>query len=358
MKKCFITLLPVLFSTVLWSQVLIYEDELIKPGLAIIEAIDYAPDTNLMPGGSGANMQWFFLTLEEDETDSVVFAYPDSTPYAHFFPQSDMAVFYPADSFYVYLEKTSEKLSVKGFFMEVDTFGTFPVQIEPEELLAVLPMFYENEWASTSVVDFRFEIPILFIDSARYKITTELTASVDAWGELFIPGDTFNTLRVHENRLITDSVWVKYAVYGWRLVDSLVNQRLEESYVWWSDKYEAGYSVCTMKMSQLTGTVESVSFLKRYPYLFQNEISLHERLISFPNPAGNEIIINFGQERSGWVEVFSENGIKVLNQGFYNQQHLKIETTDFPGGIYIYRLYSTDGQWVSTGKFIKSSNSL
>ena len=354
MKRSFITITVIILSYLASAQIIVYEDELIQAGNVIIQSTDISPDTNLTPGGSGDNQIWDFSILEEDETDSLIFTLPDSTPYAEFFPESNFAMFQPKDSTYVFLKREPSKLSVAGIFFDLDTLGTLPLQVEGNEIIAQLPMFYTDQWNSSSFVDYIFEIPNLFIDSARYKVTTEINANIDAWGKLIIPSDTFNVLRVHEQRTIYDSVWVKYAVFGWRKVDSLISSREVEKYLWWSDKYENGYSVCEMTMSPLSGIVESISYLKRYPYLSQKEILPEPQAVSvYPNPAKENISFFNDNKQELLLEIYSYSGKKLIIKHLKEKSETTFNISKLAGGIYIYKISGLNNHQFITGKFVR-----
>lgn len=354
MKKSGIAITIILLSTLANAQIIVYENELIQPGNVIIQSTDISPDTNLTPGGSGDDQMWDFSMLEEDETDSLVFTLPDSTPYAELFPESNFAMFLPKDSTYVFFKREPSMLSVAGLFLELDTLGTLPLQVEGNETIAELPMFYTDQWNSSSYVDYKFEIPNLFIDSARYKVTTEINANIDAWGKLIIPSDTFNVLRVHEMRTIYDSVWVKYAVFGWRKVDSLITSRDIEKYLWWSDKYENGYSICEMTMSPLSGTVEEVSYLKRYPYLSEKETVSRTTVINvYPNPAKENISFSNYQSQELILKIYSYSGEQIITRQLNGKSENTLNISKLASGIYIYEIYDHNNQQSLSGKFVK-----
>ena len=68
----------------------------------------------------------------------------------------------------------------------------------------------------------------------------------------------------------------------------------------------------------------------------------------FPNPASDNIQLEFPGETSGFVEIFDLTGLCVFQENVYSP-HIRINLSHFMPGIYIWRFTTDDGQQ-ATGK--------
>ena len=72
----------------------------------------------------------------------------------------------------------------------------------------------------------------------------------------------------------------------------------------------------------------------------------------YPNPATNAITFDFqkGYDKGYSIQVFHFIGRKMLEQTNI-ANHTTINLSDFPRGVYVFRLFDKTGKLIETGKF-------
>jgi hypothetical protein len=75
----------------------------------------------------------------------------------------------------------------------------------------------------------------------------------------------------------------------------------------------------------------------------------------YPNPATNSISVaySFEDDASGIIHIYSIEGKLIASETLEADEIVKqINSSNFDNGMYFYTVYTTDGKFVNTGKFI------
>jgi hypothetical protein len=89
-------------------------------------------------------------------------------------------------------------------------------------------------------------------------------------------------------------------------------------------------------------------------YTATNDIeSEKDKVIIFPNPSGNEIVIAFDEYRSGLCSIFDIDGRKVYEVRFDGQKNVKVDVAGFVRGSYFIKFINEDFGQIIVNKFVK-----
>ena len=348
MRKFTLLILGIIATMVTYGQISITSAEIIGAGDVIIQANDEDPDASIVPGDAGANIEWDFSALAETSLDTLNFMDPDQTPYGGDFPEANLAMTV-TDSGYFYMNKNTQQMSWIGMVMEIDTLGMIMADVVPEDVVAEFPIEFGNMYSGSHYIMFDLESDEPEIDSIRFKMSTEKSNEVDAWGQVTLPMGTFNALRVHETRTTIDSIWVKTAI-GWMFTYSFQSE--SESYSWWSDDPGTGFVIATLDMENET-EVSSATYMKTEVIGDIHELGFESyNLNAYPNPVENRLNISLSKDFDGLVKVMDLTGQTVKEKQISGDQVI-LKMEDLPSGLYIYEVSKNSGLRVYTGKIVK-----
>ncbi len=177
----------------------------------------------------------------------------------------------------------------------------------------------------SSVSSYSLNIPNLgFFAETKHRHNT-----VDGWGTLILPHDTFNVMRIKSDLFISDTIFVDTFGIGYRL------NRTETEYKWLTKQK----GIPVLKVVSRTGT-KTVEYFDTTLYslgISENNIS---RLDVFPNPVQNEIFIS-STEPINFIEIINQNGQIVYSDKFFDLELQKrISISSLSDGIYILKCYN------------------
>jgi len=218
--------IAILCSTFAFGQIFISPDDF--PNVTGMTLTYYTNITNSVPvnvGISGANQTWdFTVGPEEQEVQEHIIRAVES-PFYEQFPEanrvrvSDTNLFGLPGTVYTHREMSNEQLTLLGLGADI---GGYPIPIRLGEnglQEYPMPLYYQDEWDNTIVMDTVFTIanpdttiPLDSID-VRLEITLGDQALVDAWGTLAGPLGNDPVLRVRHDTGIEATVYVWMIIF-------------------------------------------------------------------------------------------------------------------------------------------------
>lgn len=282
------------------------------------ETIAFKDGTYSSPGSAGANQSWSLNAGSSPVTNPNSFAAPSSTPQASSFSSSNVANL--IGTIYQYYTANSSKLIYNGSH---DTTNNLLIAYSnPEEQLQY-PFTYGNSFSDTYQVTF-----VNGGNTYLRKGTTTVTA--DGYGTLTTPAGTFtNVLRVHYVSNYTDS-----SQFG-------TFPSSTDEYRWYKEWNH--FPIATVGSNTFNG--QPFGSYTRYR---ESVNSIHESQLTdfsvYPNPASENISINFSTEESNYtVQLINISGKVVLNNSYSSSTDFKQEKIDISGfskGIYTLKISS------------------
>lgn len=299
MKKfIFILLLLVLVKSV-FAQITFTSNNVMAVGTKVYAHKDTSSSiTN--PGNSGPNQTWTFTGITTHLYDSIRSLNPSSTPYASFFPSSNLVFIQGAD--YVYLKKQTTQLEVIGAYIsQLNTTATF----QNTDIISKFPTTYLSSFKDTSIVVGQTTgaaIGVTSVDSVKLKRTIYKKSFTDAWGQITTDVATFNSLRICDTINQIDTIWAKTSNFGWIMFsayDSLTYQ-----YTWITDDSNYGGPVFRLVFNDQM-QIKNAIYYAAVPCAKPNQSSSN---ISFTNVTHNSFTIN-------WTNGQGDDRIVVLRSG-------------------------------------------
>jgi len=349
-------ILPAIFSIVfllsahyIIAQITVTDIHVVQSGRQVIQAQDTLPSTGMQPGSPGTNMTWDFSGLALHSEDTLNFVNPDWTPYEANHPTSNLAARAGAADFYLFLNNSPTGLFIQGFSGDVLGTGTaIHAPTAPNETLAEFPLNYSNSYTSVSGNDVTIDgsfISVL-IDSVRLKTSKIKIVMVDAWGSLTTPMGTFDALRLNQTIQDIDSTWT--LSFGmWSLFDN--SKSSTKNYAWWTNDAAAGFPLLEMEYDTVSGTPESITYLKATPAIGIKE-EAEIPVAVYPNPATTEIVFASDQLQNARIQLLDVCG-RLISEETAGSFKRSFSVSHLNEGAYLYRIVSKEGKLRNAGKF-------
>jgi hypothetical protein len=184
-------------------------------------------------------------------------------------------------------------------------------------------------------------------DSLREKKIIFKTVVADAWGSITTAAGTFDALRIKETKLTIDTIEAHDALlYVWffhkATKDSIVK------YYWYANN---------MGVPLVTATMDSTGNVKNVVWLAAplgttgiNDIASSSDINVFPNPAQDQITFNLDASKVNSIIIYDITG-RLIESSPISSDHITINTSDYPDGIYFYSFFDKKKNAVNRGKF-------
>ena len=221
-----------LSSSFLWGQISIDQTDMPSVG-------DYIPrksDTMTVlpgPGASGPNQTWNFTATSNyviTENTSVVSV--ASTPNGNQFGNSNLAMTNDNAS-YLYFNKSAQSFTTQGFSGDLLGTGIINAVFNPDLTLHQFPRTFGSSFNDTYVIDVIVPGAAInpLVSQIRFKRSSLVHDTTDAWGQITTPHGTYDVLRIHTTETYTDSVWaLPIFPPTWSLVST--SSDVSNSYSW------------------------------------------------------------------------------------------------------------------------------
>lgn len=294
---------------------------------------------------TGANHTWDFgfLTAQNQDVDTA--ASVSSTPFLYQFYFNNI-ILYPThkadyaikgDDFgfagvlevtdvYDYFKNSSSAFQNVGFGANINGLPASVRKI-PVEVNYEFPLDYLDTYSNYS--EFELEVPGLF----SYKQKKNKTAEVDGWGQLILPLDTFDVLRVKFNIDITDSI----------MIDTIIDitfetpRPSETQYHWLAP----GQDVPVLQMNESGGIITQIIYKDLKRVVGQHELQNEYMVNVFPNPATNSVTIK-SDSPVELISIYDQTG-RFVRQISPNASPVMATTHELPNGWYVLHIKTKNG---------------
>lgn len=368
------TLLLLFFVSIVNAQITVSNSTFPKAGDTLRTAFDPMP-IGIDLGSPGANQNWDFGDLQGLAQESIILPASDGDAFTSF-PNAN-ALVKLGEAGELYYNSNANTYELVGFF------GSPSDQLMGLELVAPYsptlierraPLNYEDENTAESnlIVAFSADalpsdlldsLPIT-PDSLRIRFNSTREDEVDAWGNLTIPGGTYEVLRekrlsVSETRL---DVKVGFGPIGfWQDVTDLLpffdflGGDTTLTYVYLSDAEKE--EIAEVTVNPLDDSVLSVQYkannvLSNVSYVNTGRADM----LAYPNPAINEVRFSFHNISPGnyQVKLFNILGVEVWRDSLYmNGSHIeKVNLSKLRKGTYLYSLTNERGKTITTKRLM------
>jgi len=288
------------------------------------------------PGGSGPNQTWNFTATSNyviTENTSVVSV--ASTPNGNQFGNSNMAMTNDNAS-YLYFNKSAQSFTTQGFSGDLLGSGIINAVFNPDLTLHQFPRTFGSSFNDSYVIDVIVPGAAFnpLVSQIRFKRSSMVHDTTDAWGQITTPHGTYDVLRIHTTDAFTDSIWaLPIFPPTWSLVST--SSDVSNSYSW----VGKGGKLAIAEMSFDTLGAPKIFKWTELPGIGVGlEESEFTRLEVYPNPCGDAITVSVDVEQIGEAyAVFDPLGKRML-EGTVCTEVQPIRMDNLPSGNYILRI--------------------
>ena len=312
MRSILTLIFPFLVSSLL-AQIIIGPSDMPSPGDTMryraTDATEIALDV------TGADMLWDygFLLPDVEGADTAVsvgstpllYQFYFNNPFVYPDYDSDLALRGPAFGFqaltvsnlFEYFKKDGTGYRNVGFGANVNGVPTSVRRI-PVDNIHRFPLEFGDEDSSFS--SFTLDVPTLFsFTQDQLRINT-----VDGWGTLYLPADTFEVLRMRSVLQRTDSIFIAQFNQGLSFPEP---ESVEYKWI------AAGMDAPVLQVNTTGGEVSSARFFYEPEELPTGVTELDMRApLLFPNPASRMVQVVVPEGHSGLMRVCDAAGREVL----------------------------------------------
>ncbi|NTW33417.1 MAG: T9SS type A sorting domain-containing protein [Bacteroidetes bacterium] len=265
----------------------------IRTSTAYNPSIDYA--------STGTNYLWDFSSLisTQQKIDSFVSVYSTPALYLLAFYNSSMAeprpdiTIIPNFKFtevYNFYKSSSSSFSQLGLAAKINGIPA-PLKYDDPDVWYHFPITYGEMDSST--FSYNVQIPSF----GYYAQTIKRVNSVDGWGTIITPYDTFQATRVFSTKYIHDTIYIDSLIFGF------AQDRVEKEYKWLADNM----SIPVMNVSKSDAFLSIASFEYINKYRNSDNIIDHENPFNFcyisPNPANENTSVYFSLNVPSFIEI-------------------------------------------------------
>ena len=249
------------------------------------------------PGGSGPNQTWNFTATSNyviTENTSVVSV--ASTPNGNQFGNSNMAMTNDNAS-YLYFNKSAQSFTTQGFSGDLLGSGIINAVFNPDLTLHQFPRTFGSSFNDSYVIDVIVPGAAFnpLVSQIRFKRSSMVHDTTDAWGQITTPHGTYDVLRIHTTETFTDSIWaLPIFPPTWSLVST--SSDVTNSYSW----VGKGGKLAIAEMSFDTLGAPKIFKWTELPGI---GVGLEESNVAnleiYPNPCGDAITVSVDVKQLG-----------------------------------------------------------
>ncbi len=360
MKTQILVLFFFLSNYSIFSQITIYDSDLVSSGDVIWKEYDPSPSASINPGLSGLSQFWNFSTLQPSSLSSLNFISPLNTIYSNLYSNANLCMDDNGSlSFY---NKTAS-----GFYM----LGIGDTVFNSPTLFYPLPMEYNDSIRNgpVLVIDTALTGPLLDIalsaatvslisNGLANKVDTAIIATsyttdfiIDASGAITTPLGTFDVLRLKSIKYInTDlnlfcsdtavlgsGIWINNVpLSSIPILSNFSNNQIEYKYEWITNSNLAAFVVAEMEVDASGNLISGVT----YQTTPQSVSNLENKKMSINTISNSNILIlkNQNKNENTSLKMFDLKGRVVLEKSFYDRLELNLSFS--VKGCYFIRLQS------------------
>ncbi len=310
-------------------------------------------DIPVTPGNSGGPHTWVFTENEfpGGDRDTINIVDPATTVFADSFPTADFSWQFTefengggdTSTAWIYFNQTSNALEWLGAGSSFDTTDFLTIN-NPPSVSIPFPATYQTNWINNFTNFFSPGPGIAFFDS------TYITQTIDAYGTITVPLGTFDCLRIRE-----DDFSLRRTIVNGQVVATEMSTTI--NYIWIAknlgqvaiidshdDETDPNFTQA-QEVTLLAGSpaVHITDFTENTPNSFQLEQN-------YPNPFNPSTTITYVLPKAALTElsVFDITGKQITTlvreQQAAGRHQAVFDATNYPSGIYFYRLTSGDKQ--------------
>ncbi len=318
---------------------------------------------------AGGNQHWDYTSLEAPFTSTTLFQAPSEGPSGANFPEADL--YFSANQAETYLHVSDNSVDVIGHFRALPQYFNLDalIRYEPAYTYKRAPMNYQDINEANSEVLLSYPADVLppevldslpiTIDSFRIRMTFARQDTVDAWGVMDIPGGSYDVLREKRVETRDTKIEAKVGSFPWTDISSYVSDytgvTVQTQYVFSSDTEKE--PIVAVSLNQETGEPESAEFKSNGVTELPVFIDEYQDIFVYPNPAINEVRIDFLNLTEGtyYFKIFNILGLTVQTLDYEvtnSRETVELDISNLSKGTYLYSLVDSSGRTLKTKRLM------
>lgn len=293
---------------------------------------------------TGPNVIWDFSALTPDAPGADTAVSVSSTPFAYqlffnnpfLYPQHDadfamkgqdfgFQTFLTVSNLYDYYKKDATGYRNVGFGANINGLPSSTRRV-PVDYIHRFPLEFGDEDSSFS--NFSLSVPTLFSfeqDQWRYN-------TVDGWGTLYLPADTFQVLRVRSVLQRSDTIYVNQFGFGFRVDEP---ETVEYRYI------AQGMDAPVLLVTTLAGQPTTARFYYDPEEITTGvgQLATATAPVLYPNPAETSFRLQLPADHAGVLDLLDASG-RVVRGGLVVRAggSVNVPVQDLAAGVYTARL--------------------
>ncbi len=332
MKKLLqIVLISALFSYQSFAQLVTITETYQMP--AIGDTIHYQ-DANTFgfdPVGTGpiTDKLWDFGSLMNTSTLDFWYVDAATTPDGSSFPNANLAKANSSEAGYFYYEANGNDIARWGWYASAANYGIYDNSV----VEFTFPFTAGDNNFSTYSGEFS---PLGLGEDSITIEDGEIVISADAQGTLILPNGTFNNvLRIH----LFEEFRIKAYMEGLPVMNSLI----EDDYYYWF--HDTILQPVLIYGKTFLNSSEEAEVLRYQPIDLTTHIDetdiVFPKIDIYPNPSSG--IVNISSfENIDNIEIYDVLGKLIYNSDDIVNNFLKLDISDYPDGLYLIKIKSSD----------------
>lgn len=343
MKKIFTILFISFLSFNLNAQITVNAYDL-NIGDVVLQAVDQNFQTDLLAPGEDLN--WDFSGIHGQRTDTLIPIDPATTNHASSFPESNLAFGTPEMALYMSLSSEAfVNLGAGGMIDSLDIDLDLELVYNLPDTAIKFPINYGNTsntsgWGRSETISFGAY-------SGKISRSTHRIQNCDAWGTLTTPIDSYEVLRVQEQAVTIDSIFLIVIVGTFEFeqyIDSLSQFDTVYNYNFYSNDPMVKFPVVEVNYDPTDNSIIEAKWLN-FDDTNTPELNRNNPMSIFPNPSSEFINIDITSPIE-IVQIYDLQGRLVRST---KQKNISI--SDLPNSIYYIEIKTQ--QTTITERFIK-----
>ncbi len=334
------------------AQVSIDKNDMPQPG-NIYPKFTYTAVSAASFTPTGANYTWDFSSITSTANSADTFVTVSSTPITYVFtynnpfdtlhkatagsPQAG-SVPIPTitlSNVYNFYKDGNSRFSQVGIGASINGFP-MPLKYDNADVWYNFPLVLGDQ--DSSVATYSAQIPNLgFFAETKHRHNT-----VDGWGTLILPHDTFSVMRVKSDLFISDTIYVDTFGFGYRM------NRNETEYKWLAKQK----GIPVLKVLNRSGVV-TVEYFDTTLFSLGVAENANSTIEVYPNPAQDFIEVSSNQ-LIGEIELYTLTGIHVFSKTYSDvnlRKHISLQ--ELSNGCYYVKCYGKNHHLLATKKIVK-----
>lgn len=381
MKKCLPVLALLLAAVSLSSQITVTNATFPAAGDTLWFAIDNSPGTIGSLTAPGPQ-DWDFTGLSADATQTIVYRPASGGSVGAQVPGAELFTVGSLGS-ETYYNVTDTKFELQAYYgilpydlVANNIFEYYPPLPERRAPLSFfdinasssgfLELFVPSEFSPVLMLQLAAQTNNAQIDSMRYRVAISGTEAVDAYGQMSIPGGTFQVLRERRTRYTETRIDAKIPPLGWLdITDNAIQAGFfglgvdtTVAYHFFNDVAKEPIAVVTLDNNQAFAT--QIVYKDTAPPVVNvvNDKNRAAPAVAIsPNPASDEVVFELKNLQPGHYRmvVFDETGRIVFEKiAQLNGSHTeRFGLSQQVPGVYFFSLFDENGRSVCQGKLVK-----